>query len=186
MTPYKLSKVGRLTALISFLAGTGIFVLYYLTDAYQFLFLGYGFIVLAGLVNIVIFVQLLRQLRKSNGNRKNMLLTCGLMLLNLPVLLTYCWVTTVLLNTMRITFMNETSTQLTDIKVFGCDTHYLEKLDPGESKKVWVKIAGDCTINIEFSINGKRQSENVADYVTNNMGQRMTHKIGWENGPAIY
>ena len=33
---------------------------------------------------------------------------------------------------------------------------------------------------------GKRESENVSGYTTNDMGQRMTHKIGWENAPANY
>ena len=101
-------------------------------------------------------------------------------------MLFYCWVTTILLNTMRITFVNETSTTLTQIKIFGCEEKFIEKLDPGERKKVWVGITGHCTINIEFLSNGQKQTENVMGYVTNDMGQRVTHKIGWENGPAIY
>ncbi len=108
------------------------------------------------------------------------------MVLNLPIMLFYCWVTTILLNTMRITFVNETSTTLTNIKIFGCEEKFIDKLNPGERRKVWVGITGDCAINIEFLSNGKKQSENVMGYVTNDMGQRMTHKIGWENGPAIY
>ena len=186
MTSRKLSKFGRLTALISFLLGTGIFALYYLTDAFALLFLGYAFIAIAGLVNIIILVQLFIHFRKSNDNKKDIITTCILMLINLPIMLLYCWVTTILLNTMRITFVNETTTRLTDIKIFGCENRFIDKLEPGESKKVWVGITGDCTINIEFLSNGQKQSENVAGYVTNNMGQRMTHKIGWENRPAIY
>lgn len=87
---------------------------------------------------------------------------------------------------MRITFVNETSSRLTDIKIFGCEEKRIDKLEPGEKKLVWVGITGDCSVNIEFNKDGKKESENVSGYTTNNMGQRMTHKIGWENAPANY
>lgn len=186
MKPGRLLNIGKLTALLSFLSGTGIFTLYYLTDAFQLLFLGYGFILVSGLLNLIILIMLLRQLAKQKNFRRKIITTCGLILLNLPIMLTYCWITTILLNTMRITFVNETSAKLTDISIFGCESSFIDKLEPGESKKVWVYINGDCTINIEFLSDGKKQSENVSNYVTKNSGQRITHKIGWENGTAKY
>jgi hypothetical protein len=50
MTTERQIKLGRLTAIISFLLGTGIFGLYFLTSTFELLFIGYGFIALTGLI----------------------------------------------------------------------------------------------------------------------------------------
>ncbi|MBY0478582.1 MAG: hypothetical protein K2Q24_13120 [Chitinophagaceae bacterium] len=186
MTAPKISNNARLISLFSFILGTGIFALYYFTDSSSLLFLGLGFIIVAGIVNLIFFILLIRQTLKTKDNKRNLYTTCGLMLLNIPIMLFYCWLTTVLLNTMRITFVNETASTLTDIKIFGCEEKHLNKLEPNEKKLVWIRITGDCSVNIEFKKDGKVESENVSGYTTNNMGQRMTHKIGWENAPANY
>jgi len=186
MTAYKISHSARLVSLISFILGTGLFVLYYFSDASSLLFLGLGFIIIAGLVNLIYFILVVRQTLKAKDNRRSFYVTCGLMLLNIPIMLLYCWWTSILLNTMRITFVNETSSRLTNIKIFGCEEKRIDKLEPREKKLVWVGITGDCSVNIEFNKDGKMENENVSGYTTNNMGQRMTHKIGWENAPANY
>ena len=186
MTVHKISNNARIVALLSFICGTGIFVLYYLTDAFSLLFAGLGFIIIAGLVNIIYLSPVLKQLLTTKDNRKSLFITLGLMLINIPVLIVYYWLTTTLLNTMRITFINETSSTLTEIKVFGCEEKHIDKLEPNERKLVWVGITGDCSVNIEFNKDGKLESENVTGYTSANMGQRMTHKIGWENSPANY
>jgi hypothetical protein len=186
MTALKLSNNARLTSLISFILGSGLFALYYLTDSFSLLFLGLGFIIVAGFVNLFFFIRVVRQILKSIDNKQHLYITSGLMLLNIPIMFFYCWLTTVLLNTMRITFVNETASTLTDIKIFGCEEKHLDKLKPNEKKLVWVGITGDCSVNIEFKKDGKIESENVSGYTSNNMGQRMTHKIGWENAPANY
>ncbi len=186
MTAPKISHSARIIALISFILGTALFVSYYLTDASSLLFLGLGFIIVGGLINLIYFILLVQQIQKVKVNRERLYFTCGLMLVNIPILLLYCWWTLILLNTMRITFVNETSSRVTNIKIFGCEEKRIDKLDPGEKKLVWVNITGECAVNIEFSKDGKKEGENVLDYTTNNMGQRVTHKIGWENAPATY
>ena len=186
MTAHRLSNNARLLSVISFIFGTGLFALYYFSDASSLLFLGLGFIVIAGLINLIYFILVVRQIPKAKDSRRSFYITCGLMLLNIPIMLLYCWWTSILLNTMRITFVNETSSRLTDVKIFGCEEKHIDKLEPSEKKLVWVGITGDCSVNIEFNKDGKRESENVSGYTTNNMGQRMTHKIGWENAPANY
>jgi hypothetical protein len=103
------------------------------------------------------------------------------MLLNIPIMILYCWFAIILLNTLRITFTNCTQTDLTEINIVGCETEHLDKLEIGESKTVWVGITGDCTININYLENGQRKEENVAGYVTSSMGQKMNFKIGVPN-----
>lgn len=178
MTIERHIKLGRQTALISFLLGTAIFGLYFLTSSFELLFVGYGFIALTGLINIAILISILVKAFKDKENRIKLLMTSGIMLMNIPVMLVYCWVAIILLDTMRITFTNATQTTLTDINIIGCETEHIDKLDVGESKTVWVGITGDCTINIDYLANGKRKEEGVVGYVTSSMGQKMKHNIG--------
>jgi hypothetical protein len=89
MTTDKHIKIRRTSALVSFVLGTAIFVFYYLTSSSELLFVAYGFILITGLVNIGLIISILIKANKDNNNRKKFLKTCGLMLLNLPVLLFY-------------------------------------------------------------------------------------------------
>lgn len=181
MTTERHIKLGRQTALISFLLGTGIFGLYFLTSAFVLLFLGYGFIALTGLINLGVLISILIKASKDKDNRTKLLTTCGLMLLNIPVMLFYCWVAIILLNTMIITFTNSTQTTLTNINIIGCGGGHIDKLKSGESETVWVDITGDCSISIDYLSNGQKKEESVAGYVTNSMGQKMKHNIGGQN-----
>jgi len=174
-------KLGRLTALLSFLLGTAIFILYFLTSSFEILTLGYSFIALAGLINVVILISILFKANRDKDNRAKLFATCGLMLLNIPVLFFYCWVTGILLDTMRITFTNTTQTTLTNINIVGCGGGHIEKLENGESETVWVDITGDCSIGINYLSEGQKKEETVAGYVTPLMGQKMKHNIGGEN-----
>lgn len=170
-------KLGQVTSLISFILGTVIFVLYYYTSDFDFLFNGYVFIGLAGLINMVVLIAILLKAKKDKTNQKRLKSASFLILLNIPIMLVYCWGTIILLGTMRINFTNETNTIITDINVLGCGGGYIEELKVGESKTVWVEITGDCSINVNYLSNGKRQEETVAGYITSSMGQKAKHKI---------
>lgn len=181
MNTEKNIKIGRQAALSSFLFGTLIFGLYFLTSSFMMLIVGYGFIAFVGLINIGVLISILLTITKDKYNIKRLLGTCGLMLLNIPIMILYCWLAIILLNTLRITFTNCTQTNLTEINIVGCETEHLDKLEIGESKTVWVGITGDCTININYLENGQRKEENLAGYVTSSMGQKMDFKIGVPN-----
>jgi hypothetical protein len=174
-------KTGKFTALVSLLIGTAIFGLYFLTSAFELLFVGYGFIAIAGLINLIILTTILVTAFKDKRHRKKLLLTSGLMIVNIPVMLIYCSIAIVLLNTMRITFTNATDKVMTDINIIGCEPKHIDKLEKGQSKTIWIGITGDCTINVDYVADGQRKEENVAGYVTNSMGQKMKYKIGGDN-----
>jgi len=148
-----------------------------LTSSSDLLFLGYGFIVLTGLINIGILIAILTRAKKDKENRGRLLSTSGLMLVNIPIMVAYCWVAIVLLDTMRITFTNSTQTTLSSINIVGCGGGHIDKLEKGESKTVWVTITGDCSIYVDYLSNGQRKEETVAGYVTSSMGQKVNHKI---------
>lgn len=86
---------------------------------------------------------------------------------------------------MRITFNNDTGTKINDINIDGCGGGQIESLEAGESETVWVEITGDCSIKINYLINGKRKVETVAGYVTSGMGQKLNHKINGKDGGIL-
>ncbi len=177
MTSKKYINLGKITALVSFILGTVIFGLYYYTSNWELLFLGYAFIALVGIINLIVFILIYSQSKKDLHNRKKLLRTSRTMLANIPIMVLYIWIALTLLGTMRITFTNATGNKLTDINIVGCETEYISELKPNESKTVWVGITGDCSISIDYLNNGKRKSETVAGYVTPGMGQKHKHSI---------
>jgi hypothetical protein len=185
MTAVELIKIGQKTALISFLSGTAIFGFYIFSSSAIFLFIGYFYIVLAGLVNIGALNSTVVKATKERDLKLQLWKTCGLMLFNFPIMLSYCWVVCILLNTMRITFTNSIQTTLTNIDIVGCGGGWIDKLDSGESQTVWIHITGDCSIKIRYSVNGQVKEEEVAGYVTNNTGEKMKYIIGGENAQGF-
>jgi len=181
MKTEKQIALGKKTTLISFLIGTVIFGIYFLTSNWQLLFVGYGFIIVAGIFNIIILILTLTKANSDSENRKKLLKTSGLMLINIPILFIYVWFAMLLIGNMRITFTNTTENKLTEINIIGCETEHIVELEPNESKTVWVGITGDCSIKIDYNENGEIKNEIVAGYVTGGMGQKMNHKIGGEN-----
>ena len=169
--------LGKGTALISFLIGALIFVAYYLTSNSDLLFTGYGFVVLAGIVNLIVLTAISFKYKSDKVNRKALIKTGRLMMLNLPILFLFIWLSFVLIGNMRITFTNGTENILTNIKIFGCETEYISELKPNESKTIWVGITGDCYISLEYLENGIQKTETVAGYITSGMGSKMKHRI---------
>ena len=105
------------------------------------------------------------------------------MLLNIPVVILYCWLGLTLENTVRITFINSTGTEIKDLKIDGCEEKYIQKLSSGQNKTVWVSIPHDCEVNITYQLNGQTKQEDVTGYVTNEGGYKMTFKIGTNQKP---
>lgn len=181
MTSKKYISIGKITALISLITGMLIFGTYFFTTNEELLFLGYGFVILAGIINLIILILIIAKSQSDKLHRKRLLKTGGLMLLNIPVVFACIWMIMILLDNMRITFTNGTQHKLTDIKIVGCETEHIAELKPNESKTVWVGITGDCSITVEYLENGQQKSETVVGYVTNGMGQKIEHKIDGEH-----
>lgn len=185
MTAEKHITLGKWTALISLIIGTLIFGLYFFTSNGELLFIGYGYIILAGIVNLIVLLTILAKSSSDTANRKKLLKTSGLMLINIPIMLVFMYVAMILIGTMRITFTNSTQNTLTNINIIGCETKHIDELKPNESKTVWVGITGDCSINLEYLENGKIKKETVVGYVTSGGGQKLKHKIDGKDKDII-
>ncbi|PIY09245.1 MAG: hypothetical protein COZ18_08325 [Flexibacter sp. CG_4_10_14_3_um_filter_32_15] len=178
MKTEQLIKIGRTLAMLSFLIGTAIFVMNYLISADSFLLIGYIFIVLAVVINSIFLILIFIKLSKEKQYKTQLIISAGMILLNIPVLLLYSWITSLLLNTMRIRFVNSTKETITELKITGCQNKKIKKLEAEKSETVWISIKGDCTITIEYLLNGEPKKENVLEYATTNTGHKMKYKIG--------
>lgn len=172
-----------MTALVSFLAGTVILLLYFISMSVLFAFVGLSFMMLAGLVNIVILLLLIIRAWGDTPQRAKLLKTAGLMLLNISIVFIYFFIGGIIANTLRITFNNSTKNMLTDIHINGCSIKHIDKLNAGESKTIWMKIPHDCAVDIDYLQNNTRKKAEVASYITNDGGQQITYDIGGQNDP---
>jgi hypothetical protein len=105
------------------------------------------------------------------------------MFLNLPIAIFYCWIAIKLSNTVRITFINGTTSQLVNLRIDGCEEKFIDRLDTGQSKTVWIHIPNDCGVSISYRYKGQTKIEDVTGYVTNEGGYIMTFKIGTNQKP---
>ncbi|MFH6991761.1 hypothetical protein [Flavobacterium sp. FlaQc-48] len=106
MTTEQHINLGRHTAIISYLLGTGIFGLYCLTCSFGLLITGYGLILFTRLVNLGVLISIIAKGRVEKYNKIKVFTTCGLMLLNIPVMLFYFWGTTILLEIVKLSVNN--------------------------------------------------------------------------------
>jgi len=174
MVSDNLIRSSKRIALLSLIIGTLIFLLFLVASGIGLGLLGGFFIIIAGLVNLIYLILLLIRFFKVSEQKSIIIRTIGLILLNIPILLVYSWIAINWINTLRITFVNETSVDLTNIKVVGCEDKTIESLKKGQSKTIWLKIPGDCGVSINYKLSGVDKSEDVTGYVTNENGYSMT------------
>ena len=173
-----LNKIGIWTAIISFVVGTILLVLYYFSDSEIVAIVSVFYIIAAGVINFVILLALLIKSRKDSENRKKYFKTAGLILINIPIVLVYLYFIIGLSDTMRITFVNKTGKQIEDIEITGCEYEKINELKNNQSKTVWIDITGDCSITVKYKIEDKIKKETVFEYVTTSMGKKATYRIG--------
>ncbi len=181
MTTSNYRRLGRYTALFSFLFGIAIFFAFFLVGGINWILLGYGFIVLAGLFNIAVLLGLSMKARQDQPNKRRLYKTARLLLLNIPVSFCYVYFVLLLFGTMRITFINDTSDTLTNIEIVGCGAGFIDQLQAGEQKTVWVPINGDCSLSLVYQQKGQSKSEVISGYVTR-LTARVTKLFGRNGG----
>jgi len=85
-----LNHTGQVVALLSFVIGTSLLAFYlYFGPDYMPLGLAFAFILLAIIVNSVLFIAIIGTTMFRKTHQLEALKTCGLMLLNIPISLLY-------------------------------------------------------------------------------------------------
>jgi len=170
------NRIGRFTALISFLIGTMILIIFYFTDSSAITEFGMIFIVVAGIINAGVFVKVFIDLINEKENRKKYFFTSGIMILNIPIVLAYFYFVMILMNTMRVSFINETGREITNLKIIGGEPKSIEKLEIGEKQTKWVAINSINDLILEYEFNGEVKTEMIYSYMV--VGKKIEHRIG--------
>jgi len=177
------NKIGRFTALISFLIGTVFLIVFYFTNSVTITINGLIFTVIAGIINLGVFVKVLVDLKNEKENRKKYFRTSGIMLLNIPIVLLYFYFVIILMNTMRVTLINETGREISQLRIIGGEPKTIDKLDIGEKRTKWIAIKGDNSLSIEYNIDGETKKETIYGYITSFSGDKIKYAIGDEIKP---
>ncbi|MFV0541649.1 MAG: hypothetical protein ACK5MZ_10525 [Aestuariibaculum sp.] len=87
-----LSEIGKITALLSFVLGTCLFVFYlYFGQRNSSIIIGFYFVIIVVCTNLLLMLILLIAALANKPQRNNLLKTCGIMLLNIPVAALYMY-----------------------------------------------------------------------------------------------
>jgi len=175
-------KIGKLTAIISFLIGTTIFLLYYFTENDHLFLIGYFYIIFVGIINLGVLMWLDTKSTNDLNLKKKLSQAKKLILLNIPIVATYFIGIITLLSYMKITFVNTTNLEISNIRIIGCEEKEISKMLPNERITKWILINGDCSIGIKYNENGIEKEEIVVHYVSGLMGQRYKYRISEDDG----
>lgn len=156
------NKIGRKVALWSFGIGTTIFLTFKLTEFYLLAFIGFAFLIVAGLLNIFILFVVISDIFVSKTLGKN-LLTMGIILLNIPIANQYMnWVGDLGLDIEHIPvmFANHTSKTIEKIEVYDGDSllNTITDLKPEEDFTQKFDAYKNSNAAIYFFIDGKLHS----------------------------
>lgn len=177
MTSQKLRTIGLRNALIFLVIGALLYAIYYQTSANFFIYLEYAFIFIAGAINFILLLRIFNHVKKHKRNRTSLLVTSGVIILSLVGTLVFFRFMMNLQDTMRIKFINVSSSNLTSLKVVGCEKKFIDQLKPGRSRTVWIRISRICSISISYIQNGVTKTEVVSAYIEPSNGSKLTFSL---------
>ena len=177
MTSQKLRTIGLRNALVFLVIGALLYAIYYQTSLNLIVYLEYAFIFISGAVNFIILLRIFNHVKKHKRNRKSLLVTSFIIILSLVGTLVFFRYMMNLQDTMRIKFVNTSTSELKSLKVAGCQKKYIDNLKPGASETVWIKISRIGPISISYIQNGITKTEVVSAYIEPSNGSKLTFPL---------
>lgn len=86
-------KMSRIVALFSFVIGSIILILYYLTENYILFNIGLFYVFFAFVVNSIFLIRLITKLFSNEFDKKQLWISIGIMVLNIPIAILYTFLT---------------------------------------------------------------------------------------------
>ena len=182
MTKQKLNRIGYFTAAVTFLIAT--FILFAHYQGYKGDYERYGllFIPISFESHLLVLITILVVANKKNI--KGPFHSIKIMLLNIPYAIFCLWFSIFLMGYYRVSIINDTKSEIKNIKLTGCDNKSLKSLEPGQTETVWIDINNDCSLHISYlKRNGNRKEDVVAGYLCSGMGQPENYHISGRNNP---
>lgn len=175
------------TGLVSLLLGTALLVLYFFSNDLMVAFVSAPVVLIIGLYNLKLLLQLLWRAQIEPENRRAFWRTGALLSLNLPVALGYAKLVLVLSNTLVVRLVNDTQQPLWHMVVQGCgQPRPLADLPPGRTTIVWLPITRDCferTVLVQYRVGPATRQTIIDGYVIE--GHRLNVKLGSGSSLAV-
>lgn len=173
-----LKSIGKYTALVSFVLGLLFFIIFYFFRSQTTFYLIIWYSLIATCINFMVIVSLLFPKDRIENFR-----TIGFMLFNVPIaFIFFVWLVIIFFNTQVIDFVNRSDSEISEIKIYGCDKKYIANMKPGESRTLWFRVFEDCSITTNYLKNGESFQETVLTHTSpGTQGGWATYYIGEDN-----
>jgi hypothetical protein len=157
----KLIKVAKWTAISSFLIGTGFMLIFFLSNSVEIFGAGFYFVTIAVFTNLTVLVLLAIRLVTDGDKRKQYLKSIGILFINIPIAILYAYLVIILIYTLRINFVNDSTNLISGALIEGCQSKNLGNIKPGDSKRCWIRITEYCTVTIRYQISDSTRNETI-------------------------
>jgi hypothetical protein len=87
-------QIGKQCALLSFIIGTFLFMIFILDQSILLLKTGIIYLVISLFINVFILIHLIYLAIFNSKERKDLAQTCGILLLNIPIIIGYIYLIT--------------------------------------------------------------------------------------------
>lgn len=177
MNDYYTKRVSIITAIITFLTGTGLLVFYYIEMSVLTILYSSYVVLLLIILNVFLVLFFLwncfhHKISYTAFRHSGLILS-----VNIPIAVLYFFCVNLLLSIIRVTVVNHSGQDISSIRITGCENKTIEVLENDGSKTVWIDIPQDCSIDIHFWRDGKNKKVNIIGYATSLMGQKVTYEI---------
>lgn len=184
--------ISLLFALIPMLLGTIIFwTWFYYPQLHDLELWGFMTIIISIPICIVGLVLAFVVRAKNKGNaimKRKTTVTVALTIANIPLAAFYVWFALFIMDTERITIMNNSDSDVTDINIYGVgNENKIDKIEKGRSKTVWVHMTSDGSIKMKY-----RQNEQIDTVILNGYtgpamgGHKIKYNIKWTEEDLKY
>jgi hypothetical protein len=170
-------RFGVKLALVFFLLGTIILILFAITLSAKIALFAYQFTIAAILINWLYAAMLLFCLLKRRISLNILFKTLGAMFMNIPVGILYAWLMVYLLSFARVTIFNASGEDIGPIRIDGCEQKGIEELKTGEAKTRWIKIPKDCSIEIQYVMKNTSKRDTIVKYITPGGGLKVNYEL---------
>jgi hypothetical protein len=174
-------------SLSSLLLGTAMLVLFFFSDNFLVAFVSAPVVLVIGLYNLKLLLQLVWRGRKEKENRKEFWRTAGIMSLNIPAALLYTKFVLMLSNALLVRLVNDTNQPLQHVVVLGCgEQRQLADLRPGQATILWLPISPACferTVSVQYRAGNTTQQAIIDGYVV--AGKRLNVKLSSSQQVAV-
>jgi hypothetical protein len=177
-------KAGYITALVSFIIGSIILLLYFLTGNPSWQYIGAKYILIAGVVNTVIVLSAFLDGITSNTLKRNFR-AIAVMLLNIPIAFLYMIFASSIDEKVKIIFINETGKKIEYVEVYRDNEIVKRRKNIDTDEEINLKIKNDTfTIDLHYYVDGKTFINNdIVKFDCDNGTNATTgtYKIGKDN-----